>query len=418
MNTLPKRNYLIKVRQILAVNFNEGELRTLCFDLGIDYDSLPATGKSDKARELIAYCERHSRLNELVAIGKHLRPNISWEEISKSQVPDVDTPSRPSRSLWQGLIKTSALLLPLVVIGIAIGISIVNVQLQQTSGQVTATAEAQPTTTPQATVTPTADRPNLFCDSIEQVPKVECEALVALYNNTEGVDWKRNDGWMKTTTACSWYGITCGAGHVVWINLSDNQLSGTIPRQLSNLTNLEILNLSWNQLSGPIPPELENLTRLRELYFWVTNGLSGPIPPELGNLVNLEKLDISVNQLSGTLPPELGRLTKLRHLSVHQNLFTGSIPPELGNLVDLRELYLSANQLRGPVPSQFGNLTNLQVCRIDHNGLSGGLPPELTRLTLQHFSFQNTNLCEPRDTAFQEWLKTIPDLTKSGVVCP
>ena len=46
------------LRQILAERFNEGELRTLCFDLGIDYENLPGQGKADKARELVAYFQR------------------------------------------------------------------------------------------------------------------------------------------------------------------------------------------------------------------------------------------------------------------------------------------------------------------------------------------------------------------------
>ncbi len=44
---------------------NHTELRDLCFDLAIDYESLPAIGKSAKARELAAHCQRHKRYQEL-----------------------------------------------------------------------------------------------------------------------------------------------------------------------------------------------------------------------------------------------------------------------------------------------------------------------------------------------------------------
>jgi len=47
---------------ILANLFSEDELRTLCFDMGIDYESLPASSKPGKARELLEYCKRHNRL--------------------------------------------------------------------------------------------------------------------------------------------------------------------------------------------------------------------------------------------------------------------------------------------------------------------------------------------------------------------
>jgi len=72
----------IRLREILTRYFDAGELRTLCFDLGVDYDSLPGEGKASKARELVAYLERHSRLPELVEMGKQQRPDVPW----------VDTP--------------------------------------------------------------------------------------------------------------------------------------------------------------------------------------------------------------------------------------------------------------------------------------------------------------------------------------
>jgi hypothetical protein len=59
---MPGRESLSRLRQILATRFSESELRTLCFDLGIDYDDLPGQEKASKARELIAYLER--RANE------------------------------------------------------------------------------------------------------------------------------------------------------------------------------------------------------------------------------------------------------------------------------------------------------------------------------------------------------------------
>lgn len=47
---------------ILANLFSEEELRTLCFDMGIDYEALPASSKPGKARELMEHCRRHNRL--------------------------------------------------------------------------------------------------------------------------------------------------------------------------------------------------------------------------------------------------------------------------------------------------------------------------------------------------------------------
>ena len=86
--------------------------------------------------------------------------------------------------------------------------------------------------------------------------------------------------------------------------LYGNQLSGSIPAQLGDLTNLESLYLYGNQLSGSIPIQLGNLTNLTRLYLY-GNRLSGSIPAQLGNLTNLGYLYLHNNQLSGCIPRAL-----------------------------------------------------------------------------------------------------------------
>ena len=76
--TPPGRERLIELREILASRFSDGELRDLCFDLGVDYESLAGEGKSAKAREFIAYLQRRGRLAELVSAGKQMRADIHW----------------------------------------------------------------------------------------------------------------------------------------------------------------------------------------------------------------------------------------------------------------------------------------------------------------------------------------------------
>lgn len=76
-----EREHLIKLHRTLSNRFREGDLRTLCFTLGVDYDDLPGEGKSDKARELIVYLEHRDRIPELVETGKQLRPDISWDDV-------------------------------------------------------------------------------------------------------------------------------------------------------------------------------------------------------------------------------------------------------------------------------------------------------------------------------------------------
>lgn len=66
------------LRQLLITLFNESELRDICFDLNIDYESLEGQGKSSKARELIRYVQRSGRTAELITLCRRLRPHADW----------------------------------------------------------------------------------------------------------------------------------------------------------------------------------------------------------------------------------------------------------------------------------------------------------------------------------------------------
>lgn len=72
---------LSRLRQLITRHLNDSELRTLCFDLEVDYDSLLGEGKADKARELIAYLDRRGRIADLLKIGKLSRPDILWDDV-------------------------------------------------------------------------------------------------------------------------------------------------------------------------------------------------------------------------------------------------------------------------------------------------------------------------------------------------
>ena len=83
MNNSPK-DYLINLRRILTERFDDGELRTLCFDLGIEYDNLSGPGKADKARELVVYSERHGLISKLVSVAQEQRRDISWIGVAET----------------------------------------------------------------------------------------------------------------------------------------------------------------------------------------------------------------------------------------------------------------------------------------------------------------------------------------------
>ena len=174
--------------------------------------------------------------------------------------------------------------------------------------------------------------------------------------------------------------------------LSRNTLRESIPRELSNLARLDSLTLGGNQLVGPIPPELGSLEGLRALWLW-GNNLTGSIPAELGGLASLEVLSLSDNQLAGEIPAELGGLTSLERLYLQDNDLTGSIPAELGGLTSLERLYLQDNDLTGSIPAELGGLTSLERLLLQDNNLTGSIPAELGSLaSLEGLLLQDNNL--------------------------
>jgi len=174
--------------------------------------------------------------------------------------------------------------------------------------------------------------------------QIERDILIAFYQSTNGDEWRLSYGWLGPDDHCDWRGVDCVDGLVTGLRQKDNKLSGSIPKELSNLSNLEMLSLELNQLSGPIPAELGNLSNLEELHLY-ENQLSGSIPKELGDLSNLKELRLYENQLSGSIPKELGNLSNLEELRLNSNQLSGSIPKELSNLSNLEGLYLAGNQL-------------------------------------------------------------------------
>jgi len=223
------------------------------------------------------------------------------------------------------------------------------------------------------------------------IPASERASLIAFYNSTNGDNWTKNDGWKtpplhtdgfaKPGKEGSWYGVYIEDDHVVEFDLDNNQLSGSIPSQIGNLSKLHVLSLCKNNLTGIIPSQLGNLSKINILYL-SENQLSGQIPPQLGNLNYLQYLQLNDNQLNGTIPSQLGNLSSyLRELLLYSNQLSGNIPFQLGNLRELNLLRLENNKLNGSIPSQLGSLTKLTTLWLNLNQLSGSIPSELGNLS-------------------------------------
>ncbi len=226
-----------------------------------------------------------------------------------------------------------------------------------------------------------AQEPSTFdCAAVTEIPQQECEALVAFYISTGGANWYNNTGWLHTMTPCSWFGVTCDAGHVSRLEMDQNIPDGTLSPELAHLAELKVLRLTFNGLTGEIPAQIGDLTNLLRLDL-SGDLLSGPIPMTLGNLTNLEGLFLYYNQLTGPIPRELGKLVNLNRLLLFHNQLSGPIPAELGNMSSLIFMGLEDNQLSGSIPPSLGQLTNLCDLDLSSNQLTGTLPPELGNLT-------------------------------------
>lgn len=198
----------------------------------------------------------------------------------------------------------------------------------------------------------------------------DCETLLELRDTLGGRTYL---DWLGGIPISRWQGVTLGGTppRVHYLDLVGAQLTGTLPPQLGQLTELRGLNVAnveweylprvYNGLTGSIPPELGNLSKLEYLLL-ANNFLSGEIPPELGNLTNLRRLTLGLNYLTGSIPAELGRLTELETLDLGYNRLHGSIPPELAALQQLqgvshrKGLFLRDNDLSGCVAAELPDI--------------------------------------------------------------
>ena len=67
-----------QLRQLLSQLFSKEELAALCFDLGVDYDSLPGDGTTAKVVEMIEHFSRAGRIKALVQLASTQRTQADW----------------------------------------------------------------------------------------------------------------------------------------------------------------------------------------------------------------------------------------------------------------------------------------------------------------------------------------------------
>ena len=282
--------------------------------------------------------------------------------------------------------------------------------------------------------------PNRSVSACAELDTDALVALVGLYASTGGKDWTSNENWLSQAPLAAWHGVTVDAnGRVTELDLSDNNLTGSLPSSMSKLADLKKIDLGGNAgLVGPIPESLTGLSiesldlegtglcvpSTSSYQRWL-NGIADTsgvddcavdVPDwealvtfyhetngsgwrENANWLSTEPLDewfgvstdadgrvtalaLSRNNLLGPLPAALGRLDKLESLDLAGNDLSGPIPPELGGLERLKELYLHTCSISGTIPPELGRLTDLEVLSLWGQGpaLTGTLPAELGKL--------------------------------------
>ena len=215
------------------------------------------------------------------------------------------------------------------------------------------------------------------------------DILIALYDATNGDNWTNNTNWCTNAPLSEWYGVTLDYSQerVQYIHLSYNNLVGSIPEEIGNLTELYTLDLSGNTLTGEIPSSIGNMHILGYLY-------------------------LNNNQLTGSIPQEIGNLSDLRACYIYENQLMGNIPSEFGNLINLEYCYLFGNQLTGEVPETLSRLTKLQAMDFSDNMLGGDVPEAVTATDWWQINgYRCIEQNEPGGFTFETLNLYIPDFT-------
>ena len=85
------------------------------------------------------------------------------------------------------------------------------------------------------------------------------------------------------------------------------------------------------------------------------NELSGSVPSQLGQLSSLGQLYLFDTELTGRIPSELDQMLALQYLYLDDNALTGTLSTEVGRLQGILRIYAYMNnQLSGSLPSQLG----------------------------------------------------------------
>jgi hypothetical protein len=148
------------------------------------------------------------------------------------------------------------------------------------------------------------------------------ELLIRFYKENNGDRWTERRNWCSSAALEDWYGVFVEprTERVAKIQLSGNNIVGTLPSYWSGISTLTKLDLSDNKLKGPCPPSWSALSKLEVLYMR-DNRLSGTLPAAWSAMSALTALDMNGNNLGGLVPREWSALGRLNACILYKNYF-------------------------------------------------------------------------------------------------
>jgi hypothetical protein len=158
------------------------------------------------------------------------------------------------------------------------------------------------------------------------------------------------------------------------------QLTGAIPEEVYNMTKLVSFYLTKNTPTWTLSSKIARMTDLKDLYIDQNENLTGTLPKELGQLKKLVNINVSQTHVSGSIPAEMSGCTALANLMAYKTQISG-IPDNFDQWPALKLIQLYSNpNLTGPLPASVGNCTKLTSVWFYDCNFTGNVPESWANL--------------------------------------